>query len=120
MTHVYCFPVELIGTLAKEAGFAIEKTEFYDYEYLRPAARYLLRKIPNEEKARKAQLRRELLNLNFPKWGDEAALCEQEQMIQRLDFSCFKEKDVKRVYGFNPVFSRAVSAVFEKAGSDKK
>ncbi|PIS47386.1 MAG: hypothetical protein COT17_03675 [Elusimicrobia bacterium CG08_land_8_20_14_0_20_51_18] len=114
MTHVYCFPVELMKRLAKESGFNVEKTEFYDYEYLRPAVRYLMIKEPSAEKFRKALLRRELLNLHFPKWGDESAMAEQEQLIERLEFSCLEEKDVKKIYGFNPAFSKAVAAVFEE------
>jgi len=111
MTHIYCFPVELMENLAKEFGFTIKDKEFYDYENLRPAIRYFLIKNYDEEKYKKSLLRKELLKLNFPKWEDEILLSEQENMLERLDFINMKEKDIRKIYGFSPIFLKAVMNV---------
>lgn len=114
MTHIYCFPVELMENFAKEFGFIIEKIEFYDYEFLRPAVRYYFRKKMDKYKHLKALMRKELLKSHFPKWGDELSLSEQEKMISQLDFEHMNEKDIIKLYGFNPVFIKALKKVLKE------
>ena len=79
--HLYCFPLELLDSLLKEAGFEIEKTEFYDYEPLRPAVRICALKKTSEKANKKSYLRKKALNEGKMDFSDESAAAEFEKRL---------------------------------------
>lgn len=85
MQHKFCFPVELLREVAAEIGFLTQDEELFMYEQYRPAVRLILRKPPNApRKELFAQLRRNLLNKNIPKFEDEFTIACQEEVLQLL------------------------------------
>jgi predicted SAM-dependent methyltransferase len=82
MNHIFCFPVELIFDLASEFGFNIEKVEYYDYEFLRPAVKYSMVKIKEANKTEKSLYRKKLILNKIPDLEDELKLAEIEKDIK--------------------------------------
>ncbi|MEW5951922.1 MAG: methyltransferase domain-containing protein [Elusimicrobia bacterium] len=79
--HVYCFPLELLDSLIKESGFEIEKTEFYDYEPLRPAVKIYAVKKTSEKANKKSYLRKKALNEGKIDFSDELKAAEFEKTL---------------------------------------
>lgn len=76
--HLYCFPVELLESLLKEAGFEINKKEFYDYQPLRPAVRMIAYKRKSPEKDRLCLIRKKALKSGEIDFTDEQAMHKME------------------------------------------
>jgi len=84
MTHIYCFPVDLMKILFMEFGFEILNIEYFDYEYLRPAVRYKC--IRRNCDFKKLYLRKNLVRNGIFSYMDEIILSEFENLIKNFSF----------------------------------
>ncbi len=77
--HLYCFPLELLERLISQAGFEVVRTEFYDYEPLRPAVRIEAIKKKNARFDELCELRKKVLKDEKLDFSDELSLAEAEK-----------------------------------------
>ncbi len=117
MNHVYCFPVELMETLLKEFGFEIYKKEFYDYEYLRPAVRYVC--INQNPDIQKAVLRKNMIKYGALKSFDEIYFSEFEKIISDLNLGDFNRSDIYKYVFLSPIVAVSLDLLKEKENADK-
>lgn len=95
MNHIYCFPTELIEDLLDEFGFEIYKKEFFDYEHLRPAVRYVSFKKRDYEKS---HLRKKIIDYGIFKIEDEIYYSEIEKMIKEIDLKISIDKIIEYAF----------------------
>lgn len=84
MTHIYCFPKELLAELLAGAGFEIKSAEEFFFQANRPALRFTAEKKYGERPALGAALRRRLLDGGLADFSCELAAAGLESVIKRL------------------------------------
>jgi hypothetical protein len=84
MSHLYCFPADLLADVIKEAGFEIIEAGSFYFQPNRPALRFEAIKKNSHEADLSATLRKHLLLTNIPDFDDEVIVSEQEKVIKSL------------------------------------
>jgi len=112
MTHIYCFPVELIKILLNEFNFEISDIEYFDYEYLRPAVRYKC--IKRSCNLKKSYLRKNLVKNGVFSYMDEIYLSEFEKLIKEFDFEKISPNTVINMAFTSSVFSYSLNLILKQ------
>jgi ubiquinone/menaquinone biosynthesis C-methylase UbiE len=112
MTHIYCFPVELMRMLLNEFNFEISDIEYFDYEYLRPAVRY--RCIKRNCNLEKSYLRKNLVKNGVFSYMDEIYLSEFEKLIKEFDFEKISPNTVINMVFTSSVFSYSLNLILKQ------
>ncbi len=86
MNHMYCFPVELIEEMMREAGFEIIKREYFNYHPNRPALRFTMKKNAGlKYKTLMAEFKHELLIKKIIVFKDEYIMSENENILKIIE-----------------------------------
>ncbi|HAH32019.1 MAG TPA: SAM-dependent methyltransferase [Elusimicrobia bacterium] len=84
MSHLYCFPADLLAAIIKTAGFEIVESAAFYFQPNRPALRFIAVKKKSPEADLEANLRKRLLSAEIPFFEDEIIISEQEKVIKSL------------------------------------
>jgi predicted SAM-dependent methyltransferase len=86
MSHVYCFPIELMEEIADEAGFKITQKQYLNYYPNRPAIRYTLKKSAGlKYKSLMAEFRKKNIKKNIIDFNDEYIMHENENILKAIE-----------------------------------
>ncbi len=107
MNHLYCFPDSLLERLFKKVGFEIVRKERFDFEYVRPAIRYVC--IKRKDDLKEALLRKILVKNGIFNFKDEIVFAEAERVIENIRWGNIDKRYLYDLSFISPIFSYAVS-----------